>query len=201
MELRKIKMNYYEENAQTYYNKTKDADMTDSCNRFAKYIRPAGRILDIGCGSGRDMKYFKSLGFSPEGLEPSKGLWELAEKNTGLPVHCITLQAYRPSAPYDGIWACASLLHLTEEEILEFFKRSCEFTAPGGYIYFSGKNGIETGVSEDGRFFLEFTDELIEKILRENENLELVEKWYSEDVTGRKDFRWMNVILKNVMEI
>ena len=65
-----------------------------------------------------------------------------------------------------------------------------------GIVYVSGKSGISTGEVEDGRFFLEFTEQLVEKILTVNKQLQLEQLWYTEDVSGRRGFRWLNVVLR-----
>ena len=97
---------------------------------------------------------------------------------------------------FDGIWACASLLHLQEKEVLRFFEKMDLYLNDDGVVYISGKNGIPTGKAEDGRFFLEFSEQLIDKILTVNKQLKLEQLWYTEDVSGRKEFRWMNAILR-----
>ena len=65
-----------------------------------------------------------------------------------------------------------------------------------GIVYVSGKNGPPTGKAQDGRYFLEFTEQLVEKILMVNEQLKSEQLWYTEDVNGRKGFRWLNVIFR-----
>ena len=111
---------------------------------------------------------------------------------------CSDIQNYRPEERYDGIWACASLLHLREEELLHFFGHLDLYLKENGIIYISGKSGISTGKAADGRYFLEFTEALLEKILARNSRLKLEEMWYTEDVTGREGFRWMNIIIRLV---
>ena len=88
------------------------------------------------------------------------------------------------------------MLHLQEKEILHFFEKMDLYLKDNGIIYFSGKNGISTGRAVEGRYFLEFTEQLVEKILAVNERMRLEELWYTEDVSGREGFRWMNVIMK-----
>lgn len=189
-------MDYYRVNAEKYFETTRNADMKDACNRFLKYLEKGSSILDIGCGSGRDAAYFKKMGYMAEGLEPSEELAALAEKYSGVNIYCSPVQDFVPEKRYEGLFACASLLHLKEEEILDFFKRIGDFAVPGAYIYASGKSGISTGLASDGRYFTEFTEELLQKILEGNTHLEVAELWYSDDVTGRTDFNWMNYILK-----
>ena len=88
------------------------------------------------------------------------------------------------------------MIHLQEEEVLQFFEKIDQYLDDNGIIYISGKNGISTGEVEDGRFFLEFTDRLVEKILTVNKQLKLEQLWYTEDVSGRRGFRWLNVVLR-----
>ena len=111
---------------------------------------------------------------------------------------CSDIQSYRPDKKYDGIWACASFLHLQEKEVLRFFEKIDLYLNDNGIVYLSGKNGIPTGEVSDGRYFLEFTEGLVEKILAVNERMKTEELWYTEDVSGREGFRWMNVIFKMV---
>lgn len=59
-------INYYGENAEQYFKKTVDIDMTENCDWFIKHVIPGGKIIDIGAGSGRDILYFKSKGFRVE---------------------------------------------------------------------------------------------------------------------------------------
>lgn len=109
---------------------------------------------------------------------------------------CSDIQNYRPEERYDGIWACASLLHLREEELLHFFGHLDLYLKENGIMYISGKSGISTGKAADGRYFLEFTEALLAKILAVNPWLKLEELWYTEDVIGRQCLRWMNIIVK-----
>ena len=60
----------------------------------------------------------------------------------------------------------------------------------------SGKNGISAGEAADGRYFFEFTEQLAEKILTVNDRMKLEQLWYTEDINGRKGFRWMNMIFR-----
>ena len=129
-------------------------------------------------------------------LEPSTHLCkEIRKVFSGTIIHS-DIQHYQPEQQFDGIWACASFLHLQKKEILDFFGKINCFLHDHGIIYLSGKNGISTGKANDGRYFLEFTEQLAENILMTNEQVKLEQLWYTEDVTGRKDFRWMNMIFK-----
>ena len=188
--------NYYESNAERYAAGTISADMSEQYQRFLPLLKKGAKILDVGSGSGRDVCYFQKQGYQATALEPSKNLCREIRKVFSGEIVCSDIQNYRPAERYDGIWACASLIHLQEEEILCFFKKIDMYLNDNGIVYVSGKSGISTGEVEDGRFFLEFTEQLVEKILTVNKQLQLEQLWYTEDVSGRRGFRWLNVVLR-----
>ena len=187
---------YYETNAKRYARETFYADMSEQYQKFLPLLREQARILDVGSGSGRDACYFQKHGYQVTALEPSKNLCREIRKVFLGEIVCSDIQSYQPDQPFDGIWACASLLHLQEKEIMRFFEKMDLYLKDNGIIYFSGKNGIPTGRAADGRYFLEFTEQLVEKILAANERMRLEELWYTEDVNGREGFRWMNLIMR-----
>lgn len=188
--------NYYESNAERYAAETFFADMSEQYQRFRPLLKKGAKILDVGSGSGRDACYFQKQGYQVTALEPSKNLCREIRKVFSGEIVCSNIQNYRPTERYDGIWACASLIHLQEEEILYFFKKIDMYLNDNGIVYASGKSGISTGEVEDGRFFLEFTEQLVEKILTVNKQLKLEQRWYTEDVSGRRGFQWLNVVLR-----
>ena len=188
--------NYYESNAEHYAAETFSADMSEQYQRFLPLLKKGAKILDVGSGSGRDAFYFQKHGYQVIALEPSKNLGREIRKVFSGEIVCSDIQSYQPAERYDGIWACASLIHLQEEEVLCFFKKIDMYLNDNGIVYASGKSGISTGEVEDGRFFLEFTEQLVEKILTVNKQLQLEQLWYTEDVRGRRGFRWLNVVLR-----
>lgn len=189
---------YYENNAKRYVAETISVDMSEQYQRFLPLLREHARILDVGSGSGREACYFQEQGYQVTALEPSKNLCREIQKVFSGEIVCSDIQSYHPCQRFDGIWACASFLHLREEEVLYFFGNIDLYLNDNGIVYLSGKNGIPTGEATDGRYFLEFTEVLVEKILAVNELMRLEDLWYTEDVSGRKGFRWMNIVLKMV---
>ncbi|OUN26139.1 methyltransferase type 12 [Blautia sp. An81] len=188
--------NYYESNAEHYAAETIYADMSEQYQSVLPLLKKGAKILDVGSGSGRDACYFQKQGYQVTALEPSKNLGREIRKVFSGEIVCSDIQSYQTTERYDGIWACASLIHLQEEEILCFFKKIDMYLNDNGIVYVSGKSGISTGEVEDGRFFLEFTEQLVEKILTVNKQLQLEQLWYTEDVSGRRGFRWLNVVLR-----
>ena len=187
---------YYEINAKRYAEETFSVDMSEQYERFLPLLKAQAGILDVGSGSGRDACYFQKKGYQVTALEPSKNLCREIRKVFPGEIVCSDIQSYHPTQRFDGIWACASFLHLQEKEVLRFFEKINSYLNDNGVVYLSGKNGISTGKAKDGRYFLEFTEQLVEKILAINRQLKLTELWYTEDAGGRKGFRWLNVILK-----
>ena len=188
--------NYYESNAEHYAAETIYADMSEQYQSVLPLLKKGAKILDVGSGSGRDACYFQKQGYQVTALEPSNNLCREIRKVFSGKIICSDIQNYRPTERYDGIWACASLIHLQEEEVLCFFRKIDMYLNDNGIVYASGKSGISTGEVADGRFFLEFTEQLVEKILTVNKQLQLEQLWYTEDVSGRRGFRWLNVVLR-----
>ena len=188
--------NYYESNAERYAAETLSADMSEQYQRFLPLLKDGVKLLDVGSGSGRDACYFQKQGYQVTALEPSKNLGREIRKVFSGEIVCSDIQSYQPMERYDGIWACASLIHLQEEVVLQFFEKIDQYLNDNGIVYASGKSGISTGEVADGRFFLEFTEQLVEKIMTVNKQLKLEQLWYTEDVSGRRGFRWLNVVLR-----
>lgn len=188
-------VDYYNDNDLEYYNLTIEVDMSPICEKFLQYVRPGGRIIDIGSGSGRDIKYFLSKGYKATGIDASKELCRISWDN-GFNVENITIQEWNPNTHYDGIWANASLVHIPMEDIEDFFIKAKGCLNENGVIFVSMKVDLIKEYDEKGRFFCPFDETSLSMILQEQPSLQLVEKWYTQDNLARTDFRWLNFILK-----
>lgn len=188
-------IDYYNNNAEEYFNSVISADMTENYTRFLQYVPKGASIMDLGCGSGRDLKYFKDNGYKAEGLDASEELCVLAREYSGCPVLCTDFLSWKPDRKYDAFWANASLLHLTEKEITTFFEQKTGYLAEGGIFYMSMKTGIPQGDDAKGRYFTPFTEKLLEQILNAS-RLELIDKWSDDDALGRSDTKWMSLIIR-----
>ena len=187
---------YYNRVAQEYFNQTISTNMSANLNRFLQYIKPRGFIVDVGAGSGRDIKYFNNAGYHTEGIDASSELCHLAGAYTGIKITCVRIQDWSPTHAYDGVWANASLVHLSMDEIEEFILRLPVLLVQNGVAYISFKNGIETGEATDGRYFINMTVEKVQQIVEKSTALKVIEIWQTEDKLNRTDFKWINVILK-----
>lgn len=188
-------IDYYNNHAEEYFANTVNVDFTDTYERFLRYIPLGGRIMDLGCGSGRDVAYFHEHGYEAYGLDASEKLVKIANLKFGLHVEKGLIEEWIAAEPFDGIWCCASLLHLDEEQLKRFFLHLKTNLKRGGALYISVKEGIESGEDALGRFFSGFDKERLEGLIHHCEGLQIKEIWYSEDHLGREAFKWFNVIL------
>lgn len=191
-----ITLNYYNQNAQNFTQGTIDVNFEEIQERFLTLLTPGGKILDFGCGSGRDTKYFLGKGFIPEAVDGSEELCKIASQNTGIIVKHMLFSELDAIAAYDGIWACASILHLSKDQLKDVFFRMSRAIKENGYIYTSFKYGTFEGYRK-GRFFTDFTEESFKKFVREIPDIKITDLWISEDVRpGRSDEKWLNLILQ-----
>lgn len=196
MEEKNKTIDYYNSNAAQYFCNTVNVDMSECCDRFLKYVVPGGRIIDIGAGSGRDIKYFKDRGYVVEGIDASEEMCRLAAVYSGTEVTCERIQDWHPQEKYDGIWANASLLHLAFDEIEEFVCRASDYLKPNGVFYISMKKGIQTGCDNNGRFFTDFSEEKVQQIVSKSTAFNVADSWETGDGLSREEFQWINLILK-----
>ncbi len=205
-------LDYYNKYAVEFSKDTFDVKFTETQDLFLSLLKPDSYILDFGCGSGRDTRYFLQQGYRVEAIDGSKSLCEIAQKNTGIPIRQMLFQDLREIDEYDGIWACSSILHLAKSELLTVMKRMVQALKENGIIYTSFKYGDFEG-ERNGRYFTDFTEksftEFLEKLKIFNENTKntedkvseiIIEKiWITEDVRpGRGDEKWLNLILRKI---
>jgi len=189
-------IDYYENNAASFADGTYDAEFADIQNRFISLLPEGGYILDFGCGSGRDTKYFVSKGYMVDATDGSEKLCGIASKNTGIEVKHMLFSDFEADAKYDGIWACSSILHLPKEELKTVFVKMMKAVRPRGYIYTSFKYGEFEGYRKD-RYFIDFTIESFQEFVKCFPEIKIIEEWVSADVRpGRSDEKWLNLILQ-----
>ena len=178
-------MSYYSENAESYIESTLGSDMKEAYAFFLPRLPSKAKILDVGFGSGRDMLYFKSLGHSVKGIDSEEAFIRHAS-SLGLEVEQADIRDYADESRYDGIWACASLLHLHKEELEGAIEKLLFFLTPSGILYISMKKGEGEILDEKGRVMLFANRDTFRKY-NVLDYLETVEK-------GR-DITWVNVLL------
>lgn len=199
--LKKTKMKnttleYYNKNAEVFTEGTVNVEFTVTQNRFLNLLPAKSHILDFGCGSGRDTKYFLSKGFLVDATDGSAELCRIAGELTGVPVRQMLFTELDAEDVYDGIWACSSILHCPKTELTDVFRKMIRAVKDGGVIYTSFKYGEFEG-ERKGRYFTDFTTESFHKYLSHFPELRILEEWVSADVRpGRGDEKWLNLILQ-----
>ena len=190
--------NFYDSNAQLFFDSTINVVMDELYAQFTPLIAAGSHILDLGCGSGRDSKYFIQNGYNVTALEPSKELAVLASEHIDQTVMVKAAQQIGEINTYDGIWACASLLHVPVSELTDVFQRLASSLKPDGVIYCSFKQG--RGVLErNGRTFTDMNQEQFDILLQQVATLQVISIWESSDLReGRENEKWFNALLKKV---
>ena len=190
-------IDYYNQNAQSFVEGSLKADMSSHYDRFLRFIPEGGKILDLGCGSGRDTKVFSDMGYQVTAVDGSEELCKLAEQYTGQPVRCLMFDELDYTEEFDGIWACASLLHVEKKQIHDILCKVSKALKPDGILYASFKYGSEE-YEKEGRTFSNHKENDIPTLFNEGTQLVPVEWWKSQDVRpGREGEMWLNVMGKH----
>lgn len=187
---------YYNENAKQFVDTTVNVEFHHMQNRFLEKLQDGAYILDFGCGSGRDTKYFLEQDYHIDAIDGSAELCKLASELTGIEVKHMYFQELSEVEKYDGIWACSSILHLTLNDLEDVMKRMTHAVKSHGIIYTSFKYGTFSG-ERNGRYFTDMTENTFEELLQKIPGLEVEEQWITSDVRpGRGEEKWLNLILR-----
>lgn len=185
---------FYEQNAAEFFNTTAYIDASSLYRQFLPLLPDGGCILDAGCGSGRDSLAFKQQGYKVEAFDASAELAALAQVLTGLPVQTCRFMEFEANTRFDGIWACASLLHVPFTELADNITHLAKYLATDGFFYCSFKYGEEEQI-RDKRHFTNMTEEKL-SLLLERTPLQIYESWMTCDLrVDRKQEQWLNAIL------
>lgn len=186
-------LEYYEQNALEFCENTINADMSKQYQMFLNYMPQGGTILDLGCGSGRDTKAFMALGYSVVAIDGSQSLCRLASAYTGQEVQCKSFDELNDIAAFDGIWACASLLHIKKRDMLGMLQRLSTALKKDGILYTSFKYG-KTERAEQMRFYNDYTEKELDGLFCRESGLECIEWCVTADARADRQDKWLNAI-------
>ena len=188
-------LDYYNKNSEEYFNSTLNVDMTNTYKEFLKLVPEGGKILDLGCGSGRDSMNFMKLGYEVTAVDGSKELAKKASALLGKEVIASTFEELELKEKFHGIWACASLLHIKREDLKTVLNNLYNNLEDNGVFYMSFKYGEKEYVDDKNRYFNCFTDESIIGFINENTKFNILGLYITEDKLGRvNEVKWLNLI-------
>lgn len=190
-------LDYYNQNAESFIQGTVSVDFKETQDKFLQSLT-GKTILDFGCGSGRDTKYFIESGYAVTAIDGSEELCKSASAYTGIQVKHMLFQDLDEVDCYDGIWACSSILHLPKEELKIVTQKMSRALKPNGIIYTSFKYGNFEG-ERNGRYFTDFTLDEFKDFISDVKDIAIEEYWITGDVRpGREDEKWLNLILRKI---
>lgn len=191
-------LDYYNKNSLDFVLLTRDVDFREIQNKFLAQIASNGSILDLGCGSGRDTKYFLSKGYDVEAWDGSIELCKAASEFTQIDVKNKLFQDLSVYSLYDGIWACSSILHLPLDELILVMTKIESALKNHGILYTSFKYGEFSG-ERNGRYFTDMTEDIFDSILQRCPHFQIIEIWKTGDVRpGRHAEQWLNILLRKI---
>ncbi|OLS52136.1 class I SAM-dependent methyltransferase [Rhodovulum sulfidophilum] len=191
---------YYDDEAIHFISATRDVDMSEARQRFLAAVpsRPDGpaRLLDAGSGSGRDALAFSVLGHDVEAFDASPAMVAATQRYAATPTRLMRFEDFAWEHPFEGIWACASLLHVAAAGLPGVIDRLASHLVPGGALYLSFKHGIGERL-KDGRRFTDMTAESLAALLDGCRAFGQPEIWESRDCRpGRASEVWVNSVVK-----
>ena len=186
---------YYDNNAQEFVNSTFMVDMQSLYQPFLNLLPDFGRILDLGCGSGRDALAFKNMGYQIEAMDYSAELVKKASDLTGIEVRLQSFYDLDEIDTYDGIWACASLLHCERHRLVDVLQRMIQSLKANGVIYMSFKYGDQDR-EKDGREFTDLNEQQAGELLDYFNQVSLAKQWISIDKRPDRTEQWLNLLWK-----
>ena len=191
-------LEYYNKNAKQYCEQTLVGDLQENYDKFLKEIPTNGYILDFGCGSGRDSKYFIDKGYKVKAIDGSIEMCKLASKYINQDVQCMKFDELDDIDTYDGIWACSSILHIEKEELPIILNKMINALKDGGVIYTSFKIGTGYEIKE-GKYYNYITrDEMQEVLSKVDSSVKIIDYFETLPSTKRKAVNtiWGNFIIK-----
>ncbi|AZG73207.1 class I SAM-dependent DNA methyltransferase [Shewanella livingstonensis] len=185
---------FYDQHSQEFFESTVNADVSELYQAFVAQLPANAHVLDAGCGSGRDSKAFIQLGFNVTAIDASADLAKAASHYIGQHVTVCTFEEIDTSLVFDGIWACASLLHVEASALPNTFALLANTLVDGGVFYCSFKYGNQER-THNGRFFADADESRLQQWIQQTD-LVIKHTWVTTDVRpNRGNEKWLNAIL------
>jgi SAM-dependent methyltransferase len=187
---------YYEGNAKEFYDATVNINVAVLYPPFLSYMPPYASILDAGCGSGRDTKFFAGRGYRVTAFDFAPTLVKLASKLTGQEVLRLSFEDLEFDNQFNGVWACSSFLHLPMDELHDVFSKLSKSMKVNGVMYTSFNYG--TGKQyRDGIPFMHLDEDSFNELIKRHHEFTIIRSWESSDLRpDRADEKWLNLLLR-----
>jgi 2-polyprenyl-3-methyl-5-hydroxy-6-metoxy-1,4-benzoquinol methylase len=185
---------YYNDNHENYFKRTINIDMQSSYRDFLQLLPNGGHILDAGCGVGRDSEFFLNAGYKITALDASIEMVRLAKKRVPNVLHQEFAQMTFNEV-FEGIWTCASLLHITIDDLPNIFARFISALKPKGIWYISFKYGEEQTI-ENGRLFSRFTINTFNEFIQQFSELSVLQVWKSQSKMLNVETDWIQALVR-----
>jgi SAM-dependent methyltransferase len=186
---------YYDSQATEYACATKTVAMSSLYAKFLPLIPANAHILDAGCGSGRDAYYFKCNGFKVSAFDASSAMASIAGELLQQPVNVLKFEEFDEENQYDGIWCCASLLHVSADNLVSVFNRLQQALKPGALLYVSFKYG-DSEREVNGRHFTDINETTLSDLVGRVNNLSISKIWLTQDQRPeRSQESWLNALI------
>jgi SAM-dependent methyltransferase len=194
-EIEAVTLGHYNQNAEAFWDGTKDHDVAQNYEAFLAPFPKDKKldILDLGCGPGRDVKYFQSLGHKPVGLDGSEVFCSMARSSTGCQIlHQRFLSLELPRHAFDGIFANASLFHVPSSELPRVLDDLHTALRPGGILFSSNPRGNGEGWS--GHRYGHYMQFETSKIFLEEAGFEVIDYYYRPIGKPNHEQPWLAIV-------
>lgn len=189
-------IDYYDQNAVEYYEGTVNLDMGAIMEEFAQLLPENAEVLDLGCGSGRDIIQLEEYGFSVTGLDGSIEMCKLAEILTDREILHLSYEDMDFLEVFHGVWSCASLVHISYNKISKVLGKIMTALKPGGILYFSVRHGCGS-CWDNGREYFDYTEETLNTLIQHIPGCKVCKVWESQDILGKEGrMPWWNVLIQ-----
>jgi SAM-dependent methyltransferase len=191
-------IDYYNTNA-TYFSErfNKLVDVYQLREKFLSLLPENAHILDVGCGSGRDTKFFIDQGYKVTAFDASEELVKRARHYTNHPISIMKFDEMNYEQEFDGIWAMASLLHIDAKVLPEVIEKNIlPALKPQGIFYCCFKYG-QGEHFQKGRYFTDLNEESLQELFSPFSDIQILEIWRRSDGNpDRQGQAWINGLVQ-----